>query len=419
MAQRRARIWYSLTRGFLSVDLCLTLFFRYTTVTGLGVCRQGPRLRVVLRILNPSTSPRSSPTPDPHLTFGRLTRWNHGLRPHLLTLAAKTRSAHRPPAAQASSPNLRFSFRIPVMSRTENVASINIFTSGAPPEPTQNHSEIDLLTLSPVARTAGQGHSRSPSDPNFLSAPSPIVVRPVSPTSSTEDAPPSPTHSARSSAHFKVTTTTDLRGRNPGDGMSSLQAVQHHARKSSAVSFQTTTEPESSAHGAPPSFATSTRGLMDISDKRERDAYAAPANVAYVSPTGGLADAADDYTADPTPFAFKPCALAALVDPKSLEGLERMGGLEGLCAGLGTGRTNGLSAHSLGQGASVDGGNSGGEGPFAAPLSDRQRVYGTNSLPLRRSKSLLQLVWLALKDKVLVCSSRDRNYLRLIVLIFP
>ena len=108
----------------------------------------------------------------------------------------------------------------------------------------------------------------------------------------------------------------------------------------------------------------------------------------------------DDNT-DPTPFAFKPYASAAFVDPKSLKDLDTMGGLEGLCSGLGTNTSKGLSAHSLGKGAR-DGEKSVGEGAFAAPLSDRQRVYGTNSLPTRRPKSLLQLMWLALKDKVLV-----------------
>ena len=119
-----------------------------------------------------------------------------------------------------------------------------------------------------------------------------------------------------------------------------------------------------------------------------------PSIVVHINPL-------DDNT-DPTPFAFKPDALAVLVHPKTLKDLDTIGGLEGLCAGLGTNPTKGLSAHSLGLGAG-DGEKSGGEGAFAAPLSDRQRVYGTNSLLTRPSKSLLQLMWLALKDKVLVC----------------
>jgi P-type Ca2+ transporter type 2C len=37
-----------------------------------------------------------------------------------------------------------------------------------------------------------------------------------------------------------------------------------------------------------------------------------------------------------------------------------------------------------------------------ASLADRRRVYGGNTLPERKSKSLLQLMWTAMKDKVLV-----------------
>ena len=228
------------------------------------------------------------------------------------------------------------------------------------------------LSPAPVSPGAGdQGHSCTPSDPNVLSAPSPIL-------------PPT------SSVHFK--TTTDLRGRHPGDGLSSLQSVQQRARKN--LPPVPVTEAEHACHPVPPSSATS---------------FAAAASSSSSPPTKkNPVDRGDRNDAlpgdDPTPFAFKPLALAALVDPKTLRDLEKMGGLQGLCTGLGTSPTKGLSAHSLGQGASADGERSGGEGPFAAPFSDRQRIYGINTLPTRRSKSLLQLMWLALKDKVLVCS---------------
>ena len=259
------------------------------------------------------------------------------------------------------------------------------------------------LATAPTAAVSpsagGQGHSHNPSDPNFLSAPSPIPVRPASLTSLAEDVPPSPTLSA-TSVHFK--TTTNLRGRNPGDGLSSLQTVQQHARRNSAASFQTVTEADHASHPVPPSPATSfTAAPSSTSPPTKKvvvdrgDGNDAPPTVAHINPD-------DDHT-DPTPFAFKPSALATLVDPKMLKNLEKIGGLEGLCTGLGTSPTEGLSAHSLGQGAGADGEQLGGEGPFAAPLSDRQRVYGINTIPTRRSKSLLQLMWLALKDKVLVC----------------
>jgi hypothetical protein len=46
------------------------------------------------------------------------------------------------------------------------------------------------------------------------------------------------------------------------------------------------------------------------------------------------------------PFAFKPLQLASLVDPKSLETLESMGGVDALLRGLGTRPTHGLSTES-------------------------------------------------------------------------
>ncbi|EJF64840.1 calcium-translocating P-type ATPase [Dichomitus squalens LYAD-421 SS1] len=42
---------------------------------------------------------------------------------------------------------------------------------------------------------------------------------------------------------------------------------------------------------------------------------------------------------------------------------------------------------------------------YDANLEERRRVFGANTLPIRKTKSLLQLMWLALKDKVLVLLS--------------
>ena len=221
--------------------------------------------------------------------------------------------------------------------------------SASKKERTQHErSSFRSPSLSP--HSGGQRHSRSPSNPNFLSAPSPILT------------PPSPTLSP-SPLHF------------------------NGVPASAATAFTTG-----------PSMDKATIGKGDGSD--------VPSTVVHINPLD-----LDDNT-DPTPFAFKPYALAALVHTETLKDLDTMGGLEGLCAGLGTNPTKGLSAHSLGQGAR-DGEKSGGEGAFAAPLSDRRRVYGTNSLPTRPSKSL------ALKDKALVCEYHSRNHLHLPLLIFP
>ncbi|KAI0833641.1 calcium-translocating P-type ATPase [Trametes gibbosa] len=46
------------------------------------------------------------------------------------------------------------------------------------------------------------------------------------------------------------------------------------------------------------------------------------------------------------------------------------------------------------------------DGPtYEAHIDERRRVFGENTLPSRKTKSLLQLMWLALKDKVLVLLS--------------
>lgn len=153
-----------------------------------------------------------------------------------------------------------------------------------------------------------------------------------------------------------------------------------------------------------------------------------------------------DADTDPTPFSFKPYELAHMLDPKNLKALENFGGIKAVLKGLGTSRTRGLETGlarsdsrkagdgrpGAGGGASQrhdpeeqsgvvpgivvtapEGGKEGFEaeaeeddsndGPaFSATLDDRRRIYGDNTLPKRATKSLLSLMWTALKDKVLV-----------------
>jgi hypothetical protein len=79
------------------------------------------------------------------------------------------------------------------------------------------------------------------------------MVHPGSVTSSTEGTPPSP---ALSTASVPFQTSIDLRGRSPGDGVSSLQSVQQHARKNTAASLQIVIEADHASHGVPLSPAT-------------------------------------------------------------------------------------------------------------------------------------------------------------------
>ena len=149
---------------------------------------------------------------------------------------------------------------------------------------------------------------------------------------------------------------------------------------------------------------------------------------------------AQDESINPAPFRYKPFQLAHLLDPKDLGMLTALGGTDGIIRGLGTNADRGLTTTGgkspQGEGQSVSqsrdsekqtessesGGGlpniiltepSGKEGlpsggddnaPYTATVEDRKRVYGDNILPTRISKTLLQLMWAAMKDKVLVCS---------------
>ncbi|KAA1476221.1 calcium-translocating P-type ATPase [Dentipellis sp. KUC8613] len=325
-------------------------------------------------------------------------------------------------------------------------------------------------------------------------------------------------HSASSSVHWAPGTTLQLRGNNPEehDGMSSLGLLSpppSHRRKGSTATFSSAqsssneTEPdhaETSSIGLSPmrsirsdggsTLASPTQTHVDSAeddsrptsrtsflkkpwDHRKRSGSrssdgdgddAGDTEVEDPAPPNKGKDP-DDAQAerpaaldleqeadfDPAPFAFKPFLLASLVDPKSLEKLEQMGGVSGLLRGLGTHRTRGLahfdghavieapeaeaspklsdneraasastealpsikittpggeqeglrSTTSLGSGAPSAPSGSGGSDPFAASLETRQHIFGTNILPSRTSKSLWLLMWLALKDKVLVLLS--------------
>ena len=155
-----------------------------------------------------------------------------------------------------------------------------------------------------------------------------------------------------------------------------------------------------------------------------------------------------DADTDPTPFLFKPYELAHMLDPKNFDALYALGGVDHLLAGLDTplvrsttdlGTWKGQHLLGAGVGAShrqesgANGGNTGalavpgivvtspdGDGTreehdeqqsegteeegdypaFYASFDERRRVYGRNILPQRARKSLLSLMWAALKDKV-------------------
>ncbi|KDN51974.1 calcium-translocating P-type ATPase [Tilletiaria anomala UBC 951] len=127
---------------------------------------------------------------------------------------------------------------------------------------------------------------------------------------------------------------------------------------------------------------------------------------------------------DPAPFVFRPYELADLVDPKSVALLQERGGVQGLLNALGTDERRGLALDFAGGVQLVEGEGEAKdveaaaaprntekaakgvkEGFVHATREERERVYGVNRLPERKSKSLLLLMWLTLQDKILILLS--------------
>ena len=154
----------------------------------------------------------------------------------------------------------------------------------------------------------------------------------------------------------------------------------------------------------------------------------------------------DEFKVENNKFAFSPGQLGKLINPKNLPALRALGGIEGLERGLRTDLKGGLSldetvldgaitfedaTREAGRNAPVPPAAVAAAVPVATvsattppppppppvpppPLpaaadgnsfKDRLRVFKDNRLPERKSKSLLELMWIALNDKVLLLLS--------------
>ncbi|AEO67487.1 uncharacterized protein THITE_53748 [Thermothielavioides terrestris NRRL 8126] len=193
----------------------------------------------------------------------------------------------------------------------------------------------------------------------------------------------------------------------------------------------------------------STPGSLTLTDPPQPESPTSPADTPGRLPLpsahrhhgrqGFRLDVKDALTPDPTnedlfvvqdnKFAFSPGQLSKLLNPKSLDAFYALGGLAGLEKGLRTSRNAGLSNDET----TLDGAVAfedvvprgtpkyGAHGdtepllksarpatptpaahPAAGPFADRRRVFGANRLPEKKSKSLLELAWIAYNDKVLI-----------------
>ena len=146
-----------------------------------------------------------------------------------------------------------------------------------------------------------------------------------------------------------------------------------------------------------------------------------------------------DFEVKNNVFAFSQGQLNKLINPKSLSAFYALGGLSGLEKGLRTDRKTGLSVDEVdldgtvtfeealaatgktspGPGAdskaplkqvdskpSEHSGHSSTRRPSAADaFLDRRRIFSDNRLPVKKGKSLLQLMWITYNDKVLILLS--------------
>lgn len=334
-------------------------------------------------------------------------------------------------------------FPHPMADEDSNIPSINV-TDAANSTPT--------LHVDPAV-----AHNTALLAPTALSPPSPSL----SDYSSTSTYPPSPTISVHSNNQFK--TALALRDNHPDDksALSSLNMLSpqnaessRHKRKSSNATMSSSITQADVEMGDVAKVNSSTTSLTDVdphasstlkstesatSDKKDSKEKKKKKNSTdeHEGKTTHQLELLQDEGLDPTPFAFKPYQLAHMLDPKNLETLRGFGGVSGLLRGLGTSAEHGLSTKSLprsGTVKSVTSAKSNSNLPtitltepsglvrepssaedhpaYAATFEDRKRVFGENLLPQRRSKSLLQLMWLALKDKVLVRPQRHSLRMR-------
>jgi Ca2+-transporting ATPase len=266
--------------------------------------------------------------------------------------------------------------------------------------------------------------------------------------------PPSPTLSSHTATNFP--TTLQLRENQPDEnsGLTSLRLLDPGGltaqRKSSNATFNTDIDgetfrspsiivdpsAENSAQYAGSEKRSQVRSSEEQDKPRKKKRGKKEDEAPQVTLTTHQHELAQDESINCAPFRFKPFQLAHMLDPKDLGTLTAFGGTDGIIRGLGTHPVHGLTTtpphtvgkapHGAGQGAShrhlPSGGGlpniiltepSGKEGlpsdgddntPASGSIDDRKRVYGENILPTRISKTLLQLMAAALKDKVLVCS---------------
>ena len=320
--------------------------------------------------------------------------------------------------------------------------TLNLWPS-APSPPSPSLSEGYFVTFPPIS---------PPSDQEYVIVfphplPAPSDQRAILTTSS------SSMQSPHSSGYIQQSNTISLQDNQPASGGTSLKklgpAASHHQRRPNGLSYTTSVDesavetefdfsphlplipaesyptahsasmnrsvsPSTTVVGTMPAHALESK--INSSSQRDSTETSVGKNSRRAKSYKGKESMKIDKlesirkNMDPSPFYFNPSQLTSLVNPKSLNSLIELGGVTRLIEGLGTHMYHGLSPWSFRPFPDVmadQDGDGGGDcinsqDPYKATFEDRKRIYGINILPPRRSKSLLFLMWLAFKDKVLV-----------------
>ncbi|RDL35879.1 Calcium-transporting ATPase [Venustampulla echinocandica] len=147
--------------------------------------------------------------------------------------------------------------------------------------------------------------------------------------------------------------------------------------------------------------------LAQIDEKVEENNTAWNGNAQRITPGRALGSEPDELDREPCPtlndkFAFSHTQLDELVNEKSLTAYRASGGLAGLERGLRTDRRSGLSVDETildGGAVSTPAGRVG--RPLDESFADRKCAFGDNTIPRKRSLSILRLMWMAYNDPVL------------------
>lgn len=205
----------------------------------------------------------------------------------------------------------------------------------------------------------------------------------------------------------------------PSNLRSRQNSVDSDDGQKSFTSSQGDTVVGSSWHGDKPGKSTSSRASDNHNVMNDETA---------LRPDQGNED---DFKVENNPFAYTPGMLNKMFNPKSLAAFYKLGGLAGMEKGLRSDRNAGLSideAHLAGsvsledalsrdhEKAQDDGVSvpkqtpetahaHGTHGKHDETFIDRKRVFSDNRLPVKKGKSLLQLMWITYNDKVLILLS--------------